>query len=207
MQIYVHRNNQQTGPFSEAELQALINTGAVSLQDPVWWQGEANWVPLGQTSLAAKLAPAAPSAGIPHAPALDVGVQKTSGLAIWSLVCGISSFFLGITFIPAIILGHMGLSEIKKNPNLRGRGMALAGLIIGYAYPVLLAFISIVAISVLIALGNQVKSTFNTIQAQEKAAAIQSAHDNDTNDADQSTNSAPANPPDSSTNTPPAVTP
>ena len=201
MQIYVHRNNQQLGPFSEAELQALINTGAVSLQDPVWWQGQATWVPLSQTPLAAKLTPAPAGVGTPAA--FNVGVEKTSNYAIWSLVCGISVFLCGITFIPAIILGHMGLSETSKNPAIKGRGMAIAGLILGYAIGGLW-LISVIAISVLIALGNQVKSTFKTIDDQAKAAQIQNAKQDNT-DSDSSTNTAPANSSDSTTNTPPAV--
>jgi hypothetical protein len=51
--------------------------------------------------------------------------------------------------------------------------MALAGLILGYVWSsfIILAFISIVAISVLIALGNQVKSVFTTINSQIAAPA------------------------------------
>jgi hypothetical protein len=97
--------------------------------------------------------------------------------------------------IPAIILGHMGLNQIKRNPGLQGGGMALAGLILGYIFTFLLPIISIIAISVLIALGNQVKSTFNTIRSEQ---ATNSADQNVTV-PDQSTN-----PPDSTT---PAVTP
>jgi len=204
MQIYVHRNNQQLGPFSEAELQALINTGAVSLQDPVWWQGQATWVPLSQTPLAAKLTPAPAGVGTPTPASFNVGVEKTSNYAIWSLVCGVSAILCSITFLPAIILGHMGLSETKKNPAIKGRGMAIAGLILGYVYAFL--FIAVVIISVLIALGNQVKGTFKTIDSQDKAGQVQSAHD-DSNDSDSTTNSTPANSSDSTTNTTPVVTP
>jgi hypothetical protein len=62
-------------------------------------------------------------------------VVKNSSLAIWSLVLGIlSPFCCGfISAIPAIILGHIGRSEIRKsNGRLTGSGMALAGLILGY---------------------------------------------------------------------------
>ena len=34
--------------------------------------------------------------------------------------------------IPAVICGHMALSQIRYRPNLRGRGFAITGLIIGY---------------------------------------------------------------------------
>ena len=54
---------------------------------------------------------------------------KTSGLAIASLVL---SLVLPIGCIPAIVCGHIALRRIEKVPALRGRGLALAGLIIGY---------------------------------------------------------------------------
>jgi uncharacterized membrane protein len=188
MQIYVHRDNKQLGPFSETELQELINAGSISLQDPVWWQGQADWVPLAQTSLAAKLTAPALGAAAPPPPAVSAG-GETSKLALWSMICGIGAFFCGIAFLPAIILGHMGRAEIKKNPSLKGSGMALAGLILGYLYSVV--FIAIVVISVLIALGNQVKAV----------TAQQSARDISTNSTDQSTTSTPASTTDSGTTT------
>ena len=76
--------------------------------------------------------PAPPAYG--SAPAYDAGTpsyaaapasQKTNVLAIVSLV---SAFFISIV---AIITGHIALSQIKKTGE-QGRGLAIAGLIIGY---------------------------------------------------------------------------
>ncbi|MCE0521939.1 MAG: DUF4190 domain-containing protein [Methylacidiphilales bacterium] len=221
MQIFIHHDNQQQGPFTEDEIKAKLASGAISLQDHVWWQGQADWIPLGQSSLVASGAPAAapPVPGMPAVPLAVAPASTTSQLAIWSLVCGCLSLLCSIfTAIPAIILGHMGRSEIKKNPALQGGGMALAGLILGYVFTAFsILYLSIVGISVLIALGNQVKGVSQTIQAQLNSAeatnsADQSANAPDqtapapatTNSPDQSTNSAPAstNAPDSSTNSP-----
>jgi len=59
--------------------------------------------------------------------------RKTSGLAIAALVLGIAGFIppLAICSIPAIILGAIALNQIKKEPAIEGRGMALAGIICG----------------------------------------------------------------------------
>ena len=54
---------------------------------------------------------------------------KTSGLAIASLVL---SLVIPIGCIPAIICGHIALRKIEKDAMIQGRGLALAGLIIGY---------------------------------------------------------------------------
>ena len=59
------------------------------------------------------------------APAYGAPTQKTNVLAIVSLV---SSFFISIV---GIITGHIALSQIKKTGE-QGRGLAIAGLIIGY---------------------------------------------------------------------------
>lgn len=60
--------------------------------------------------------------------------MKTSGLAIASLICSTAgTLFAGLGFIAGIITGHLALIEIRKsNGTLGGRGLALAGIIIGY---------------------------------------------------------------------------
>ncbi|MHC4604584.1 MAG: DUF4190 domain-containing protein [Planctomycetota bacterium] len=55
---------------------------------------------------------------------------STSGLAIASLVFSLVG---PIGCIPAIICGHLALGKVKKEPAVQGRGLALAGTIIGYS--------------------------------------------------------------------------
>ena len=60
---------------------------------------------------------------------------KRSGLAISSLILGALSIFpLGlIGSIPAIVCGHLGILRIKRSSGaLSGRGLAIAGLVLGY---------------------------------------------------------------------------
>jgi hypothetical protein len=65
---------------------------------------------------------------------LGAAPQKTDGLAITSLVLGILSMICCgiVTGIPAVICGHIAIGRMKKDPNLQGKGLAMAGLIIGY---------------------------------------------------------------------------
>ena len=62
---------------------------------------------------------------------------QSSGLAIASMVLGILSWVLCLSLIasiPAIITGHMGLGQVRrKEAPESSRGMAIAGLILGYA--------------------------------------------------------------------------
>ena len=62
----------------------------------------------------------------------------TEPLAIWSLVlsllgmCGYCCTPIVITGIAGVVCGHLALSKIGTRPELHGRGLAIAGLIIGY---------------------------------------------------------------------------
>lgn len=52
----------------------------------------------------------------PHAHARPPASSRTSKLAIWSLVTGILSLFCSfLTGIPAVIMGIVSLSRIKKS--------------------------------------------------------------------------------------------
>jgi hypothetical protein len=68
---------------------------------------------------------------------LATTAQRTSRLAIASLVCSLLSFVTCIGWLPGIICGHMARSRIRRNPALKGNGLATAGLVIGYVILVL----------------------------------------------------------------------
>jgi hypothetical protein len=70
----------------------------------------------------------------------------TNGLALASLACGLAQFIVGPpAAIPAIVLGHIARRQIKRTGE-QGAGLALAGLILGWA-TVILAIVLIVAMS------------------------------------------------------------
>jgi type IV pilus assembly protein PilA len=86
----------------------------------------------------------APDGQLPLNPAIPA---ETSGKAVASLVCGLL-FFVPLAFLAAIIFGHIALSEIHKSAGrLKGAGMAIAGLILGYlwvvAFPIMLIIAAI----------------------------------------------------------------
>lgn len=62
--------------------------------------------------------------------------RSTSGMSVASLVLGILSVLgTGIVIIPpllAVIFGHIGVSACNHNPNLDGKGLGIAGLIMGW---------------------------------------------------------------------------
>ncbi|WP_426183334.1 DUF4190 domain-containing protein [Microbacterium sp. TWP3-1-2b2] len=76
----------------------------------------------------------------------------TSGLAVASLVTGIAGIVLSFAVFPllaslaAIVTGHMALKQTRQGSGIGGRGMAIAGLILGYVGVAILALIVIVSI-------------------------------------------------------------
>lgn len=64
-----------------------------------------------------------------YAPSPGMPAARTSGAAITSLVTGVIGCLVITPFI-AIITGIVGIISTKK-PNVKGRGMAIAGLILG----------------------------------------------------------------------------
>jgi hypothetical protein len=59
--------------------------------------------------------------------------RRTNGLAIASMVCGIVGCFYGIPAIVAIVLGFVARNQIKQS-HQEGKGMALAGIILGFSW-------------------------------------------------------------------------
>ncbi|MHC4424927.1 MAG: DUF4190 domain-containing protein [Planctomycetota bacterium] len=62
---------------------------------------------------------------------VQVGPTRTCGLAVASLVFALTLGPFGL--IPAAVCGHLALRKIGRDASLRGRGLALAGLIAGYS--------------------------------------------------------------------------
>lgn len=91
---------------------------------------------------------------------------KTSGLAIASLVCGITAWTIlpiFITAIAAVITGHMAKKEIRTaGGTLSGNGMATAGLILGYIN-IVVFILAVIAFSFLVINSASINSVFNDI--------------------------------------------
>ena len=80
--------------------------------------------------------------GAPYAPYAQGTPSKTNGLAIAALVCGIAGFILFIPAVLGIIFGFIARAQIKNsNGTQRGEGLALAGIIVGFAWLVVLVLI------------------------------------------------------------------
>jgi hypothetical protein len=72
--------------------------------------------------------------GVPS-PGAATPQPSTCGLAIASLILSIATVVIGpFGYIPGIICGHLARSRIRRNPGLGGKGLATAGLGLGYGF-------------------------------------------------------------------------
>lgn len=95
--------------------------------------------------------PAAQAAAVPpvvKTATVVTPVTKTNGLAIASLACGIAQFAFGpMATIPAIVLGHVARHQIRRTGE-QGAGLALAGLVLGWAAVILGIVLIVVALTI-----------------------------------------------------------
>jgi Domain of unknown function (DUF1707)/Domain of unknown function (DUF4190) len=76
-----------------------------------------------------------------------IPVTRVNGLAIASLACGLAQFVFGpLATIPAIVFGHIARHQIRRTGE-QGAGLALAGLILGWATVILGIIVLVVGLA------------------------------------------------------------
>lgn len=133
---YYGTQGEQQGPVDDQTIRHLIASGQITDTTLVWREGMVNWSP--KAEILELCSPLATTLTQAYHPSMVPSAQ-TSGLAIASLVCGICSiltcliYLSGVMAVPAVICGHMAMHRISRSPEpLAGRGMAIAGLVLGY---------------------------------------------------------------------------
>ncbi len=102
---------------------------------------------------------------------------KTSGLAIASLVLAVCGFFTcGLTAIVGLILGIVGLCAISKRADqLKGKGLAIAGIVVSAICIVIVPFITLMMAILMPALAGarmQAKTAVSLNQARQICLAM-----------------------------------
>ncbi|MDI1314525.1 DUF4190 domain-containing protein [Prosthecobacter sp.] len=173
MTYHVAKNGEKSGPFEKEEVYRRLVAGELSGSDLGWHEGMAEWEPLSKLLPPPQAQPVFAPSGVfaTNAASLAPPPQGTSGLAIASLVCGILVFLtVGLAGLPAVITGHLALSGIRKSGGaLGGRGMAIAGLILGYlgfglTLIAVLASLAVPAFTMVKTQGDQMKVVSNAKQ-------------------------------------------
>ena len=89
MNIYIHKNDEQFGPFNDDQLSDGIKTGLFTLDDLAWTEGQAEWVPLRNLWQQPQVIPPAPK-NIPEGKHIEV---NKSGIMLKAVIA--SAVLLG----------------------------------------------------------------------------------------------------------------
>jgi hypothetical protein len=128
-------DRKEYGPISADQIRQWIAEGRINANTQIQadggpWKSAAEFPELA-AALGSTMPPthASPIAMAPAVPA-----QKANLTAVWALIVGIMAIIpccWGICGIVSIVLGCVGLSQIKRNPQQGGTGMAIAGIVLG----------------------------------------------------------------------------
>jgi hypothetical protein len=144
-------DNKEYGPVSLETLKQWINEGRANGRTLVMVEGENYWRLLSSVPELAALLPGQQQYPVPPLPssAPTTQTQKQNRMAIASFVCGLLSILLccccgGFPFnILGVVFGIIGLNQIKSDPTQSGKGMAIAGIILGGFSLLMMAFSTI----------------------------------------------------------------
>ncbi len=147
---FYSRGGAQAGPVTLHDLKSMAARGEIGLDSLVWKSGMADWVAARNFADLAFPSQATATSGsavppqtypAPTASAYSNIPPRTSGLAIASLVLGIL-YLCGIGSLLATIFGAVSLGQISRsNGTLTGKGMAIAGLVLGFIGLGVIAFL------------------------------------------------------------------
>ncbi len=123
------------GPVSADQVTRWIAEGRVNGRTIAWKAGSQNWAPIAtfpEFSAVLSASPPQPS----NAPC--AGPAKTNSMALAGFIFAILSITIGFCCcygVPlnllAVVFSLIGLSQIKADPSQQGRGLAIAGIVIG----------------------------------------------------------------------------
>jgi hypothetical protein len=126
-------NDSDTTSYAQSSAPPPLDSPqAEGRNDGYGWQGQAPGTPYQSNQSYQPYQPYGPPRGGYYAGPM---APATSGYAIASLICSILGFIgvFGFGTILGIIFGHLAMREIdRSNGMLQGRGLAQAGLILGY---------------------------------------------------------------------------
>jgi hypothetical protein len=120
---YYRYGPQQFGPIPLAELRRLVQKGQLGPNAEAWTQGAQAWMPVAQ----AVAIPVQTPDGLHY-------IVPTSSTSMLCLVAGYMGIFSIVLcpFAPvALVLGILGLRDLRTHPEKNGKGRAITGITIG----------------------------------------------------------------------------
>ena len=111
MNIYIHKNDEQFGPFNDDQLSDGIKTGLFTLDDLAWTEGQAEWVPLRNLWQQPQVIPPAPK-NIPEGKHIEV---NKSGIMLKAVIA--SAVLLG-ALLTTSLMGIFPFTAHKTEPQI-----------------------------------------------------------------------------------------
>ncbi|HXI70734.1 MAG TPA: DUF4190 domain-containing protein [Verrucomicrobiae bacterium] len=166
-------DQKEYGPIPETQLRQWIADGRANAQSKVRVEGATEWkllsdLPEFQDVLQSSVLPPI-SAAVPAAP--PATSEKTSGLAVTSLVLGILGMFTcGLTALFGLILGIIAMVRVKNSGGkLSGNGLALAGIIVSAIFLFMIPIFAAMLLPALAA-AKQKAQTINCVNNEKQLA-------------------------------------
>lgn len=131
---YTDTNNQVHGPVTLEELKRLVENTEIQANCMVCAVESREWQPINTVLPDIVLAPA---------PSYDPFAILSFVLSLVGLFGIFVCCLAGIINVGAIIFGHISLINIKRKPHLKGRELAIVGLVVGYLGIALSVFFSL----------------------------------------------------------------
>lgn len=125
------------GPIPAEQVRQWVQEGRLNAVSKIQVDGSGVWKELREMAEFASLAPPPPppiSLGAGYPPSGAGAPPPANPLAGWALGTGIASLpccMLPILSPVSIVLGATALSQINRNPNQGGKGLAAAGIVLG----------------------------------------------------------------------------
>jgi uncharacterized membrane protein len=91
--------------------------------------------------------------------------RPTNSMAVASMVFGLATPLFGLTAIPAVVLGHKARNQIRRTGE-RGGGMAMTGLVIGWAAISLFVLLIVLGVLVSVVAGAHTGAAPTGLQGQ-----------------------------------------
>jgi len=106
MNITIHKNGQQLGPFTESQVGEMLKSGQIALEDLAWTEGMEEWKPLSSFE---HLQPI-PSQASPPTPLPLPYKDRSVGLTIFGILTILLGCLAGL-FVPLMLFGQMASSK------------------------------------------------------------------------------------------------
>lgn len=141
MNIYIHRNNQQLGPFDQSQINGFLSSEELTVDDLAWEQGQSEWMRLGDLIQKESQTPLIPQktpnvVTIKQRNIIQTNVQQGAIIGGWVCFCigivlmylSMWSFFIYVPLlIAAFILSIVAMSQKRV---ASGISLILATIII-----------------------------------------------------------------------------